>query len=136
MHGRLNWFSWFILGLIILATKRYLQGVAVYVMNLLHVLFGVICAVLSIYEGFMALDLMGGIGALHTHGYFGLTVMIFTVIQLATGDITLFIDKCRGNKPWQAGSDKKLIATLHKWGGYLLLFVAHLTIFTGTFRYS
>ena len=77
---------------------------------------------------------MGGIGNLH--GYFGVTVIIFAVIQLATGDITLLLDKCRGNKPWHANSDKKLVATLHKWGGYFLLFIAHLAIFTGTFRYS
>ena len=123
-HGSMQWIIWYILGFVIIASKRYLQGYAVYAMNLIHVICGFICIVFTLVAGFGILSKIGWQAS--PHAYMGVVVMSLCIVELITGDITLLLDKCRGNKPWHASGDKKLIALIHRWGGYTLLLLSHL----------
>ena len=131
-HGLWLWCSWFIVGMLLLVTKRYTKKFW-HINHYLHAALGYfVCAVTIIF----AAKLQDWEFTDNLHNAFGTMTMFLTIMGTLSGTLTASVMKFyRGDKPWSEKERVEQIANIHRKFGYVMLLVGNWTCFTGINHY-
>ena len=126
-HGLWMWFAWYIGGLILLVSKRYVKK-QWKLMHYIHALVGYF--VLAVTIIFIVKISKWELGGLHT--IVGYICVIITIPGAITGSMTATLMRFyNGDKDWAEKEKVTYIAKIHRWAGYVMLFLGCFSISSG-----
>jgi len=127
-HGWWMWSAWFVVGFLLLATKRYSKKNWV-VMHYLHALLGGFVLVVTII---FALSVTTWAPFEELHNGIGSLCVVVTIFGSLSGSVTAAMMKFYdGDKPWIKEEKVQFIARVHRYSGYTMLFIGNASIMTG-----
>jgi len=127
-HGWWLWSSWFVVGLLLLVTKRYAKK-HWNVMHFLHSFLGYFVLVVTIVYSAKLIHWNFTEGLHHA---FGTIHLFLTVLGCVSGTATALVMRAyNGDKPWSEKERVEKIAKIHRWAGYVMLLVGNVTCATG-----
>ena len=125
------WFSWYIAGILLLATKRYAKKFWVF-SHYAHAILGYIVLIVTIIFSFTVLE--GHFG--HLHNILGIVTLVITILGSLSGSATAGIMKVyNGDKDWSEKERVERVAKIHRWSGYLMLLIGNLAVGSGIAEY-
>ena len=131
-HGWWLWSSWFFFGMLLLVTKRYVKKTWT-INHYLHAALGYFVCIVTIV---FASKLQDWEFTDNLHNAFGTMTMFLTILGTISGTLTASIMRFyNGDKPWSEKEKVQLIAKIHRWFGYLMLFIGNVTCMTGIHHY-
>jgi len=131
-HGWWMWGAWFIAGLLLLITKRYVKKHWI-AFHYIHALLGYFVLGVSIA---FSLKITNWEPVAEVHNAFGSFTVLFTIFGSLTGSLTAGMMRFyNSDKPWAEKERVEQIAKIHRIVGYLMLFVGNVTIMTGAGHY-
>lgn len=131
-HGWAMWSTWFIVGMLLLVTKRYAKK-NWHFMHYLHGFLGYLSLITTLVFAFRVAQ-FEPLSSLHNG--FG-TVSIFVIIVTSLlGSLTAATMRFyNGDKAWSKEERVTKVAQIHRYAGYLALFMSNAAIITGTGKY-
>ena len=130
-HGWWLWSSWFFCGLLLLVTKRYAKKPWV-IFHFLHAALGYFVLIVTIVFSFK----LARFEFADFHNILGLMTMFLTILGSLSGTLAASIMRFyNGDKPWSQQEKVQRIAKIHRWAGYLMLFVGNVCSMTGIVHY-
>ena len=131
-HGWWMWGAWFLLGLALLVTKRYAKKFW-FPMHFLHAFLGYFTLIVTIVFAFKVAK--WEIPAT-LHEIVGWIVVVVAFFGSLSGMFTAGTMKFyKGDKLWTEKERVERVAKIHRYFGYLMLFVGNIGIFTGIEAY-
>jgi hypothetical protein len=130
-HGWWMWSAWYIVGLLLLVTKRYAKKTWL-LSHYLHALLGYFVLVVTIVWSFKVLQWRFD----ELHFVLGTITLFVTIIGALSGSATAGTMKMyNGDKDWAEKERVERIAKIHRYFGYFMLFIGNLTIVSGCTHY-
>ena len=132
-HGLWMWGAWFVAGLGLLVTKRYIKKYWM-PMQLLHTILGTFVLVVTIIFALSVLEWSHTTQEVHnTLGSIFLFVAIFGALSgYVTGGMMRFYNK---DKAWSPKEKAMVVAKIHRYFGYTMLLLGNITLMTGIGHY-
>lgn len=129
------WFIWMPVGLILLASKRYVQK-NWKLMHWVHAFFGCIVLWVTIYESCNVYSHNGWFWNMRHNTVPDNTVALLSILVCISGIVTQSVMAYyRGDKPWSKTEVVTPIGRCHRIFGYIMLFVGNLACALGTENY-
>lgn len=126
------WFAWFFVGLLLLITKRYAKKIWK-VGHYLHAILGYFVLIVTIV---FALSITNWGPLENIHNALGSLTVIITIIGSLSGTIAAATMRFyNGDKEWSKEERVQLVAKIHRYFGYLMLFIGNACIMTGAGHY-
>lgn len=131
-HGWFMWSAWFVVGLLLLVTKRYAKKHWTF-MHYMHALLGYFTIVVTIV---FALRVTKWEPFETIHNALGSLTVIVSLIGSLTGTFTAALMKAyNGDKPWSKKEKVQIVAQIHRYFGYAMLFIGNASVMTGIGHY-
>ena len=131
-HGLFMWSAWFVVGLSLLVTKRYLKRFWK-PMHFVHALLGYYVLIVTVV---FALKLTEWEPTKTLHNGLGTAMLFVTIVGALSGSLTAgTMSLYNGDKPWSKKERVERIAKIHRYAGYLMLLLGNVTVFTGISHY-
>lgn len=132
MHGWFMWSAWFAVGLLLLFTKRYAKKT--WTLNhYLHAILGYFTLVVTIV---FALRVTNWAPFESIHNALGSICVIITIFGSLSGTVTAGIMRAyNGDKAWSEQEKVQRVARIHRYAGYVMLFIGNASILTGVGHY-
>lgn len=126
------WGAWFIVGLLLLITKRYAKKT--WTLNhYIHAFLGYFTLAVTIV---FALRVTQWSPFDTIHNALGNLCVIVTILGCLSGTMTAALMKAyNGDKPWSKEEKVQLVAKIHRYAGYTMLFIGNAAIMTGVGHY-
>ena len=126
------WSAWFVVGLLLLITKRYAKK-HWHLMHYLHAILGYFVLIVTII---FALKITKWDPFADVHSALGSITVIITIVGTLTGSFTAGTMRFyNGDKAWTKKERVEVVAKIHRYAGYFMLFLGNVTIMTGTGHY-
>jgi len=131
-HGWWMWSAWYVVGLLLLVSKRYMKKTWKF-SHYVHALLGYFTLFVTIYWSFKMLEWRFSDSL---HYILGTITLFVTIFGALLGSFTAFIMKFyNGDKEWSEVERVERVAKFHRYAGYLTLFIGNITIMTGCVQY-
>lgn len=132
-HGLWMWGAWFVCGLTLLTTKRYIKKFWM-AMQMLHSLLGIFVLLVTVI--FAMKVSKGGLFTGDFHNILGSAFMIITILGALTGFTASAVMRFyNGEKDWSVQEKHELVGKIHRYAGYTMLFLGNVTLATGISHY-
>ena len=126
------WSAWFIVGLLLLVTKRYAKKTWT-LSHYLHMLLGFFTLGVTII---FALNVTKWEPFDDIHNALGSLTVVCTLFGSFMGTYTAALMQFyNGDKPWSKEEKVQLVARIHRYSGYTMLFIGNAAIMTGVGHY-
>ena len=120
------------MGLGLLISKRYMKKTWK-LSHYLHICLGYAVLILTVI---MAIKVYNKATFESIHNVIGSLAVVLTVVVSVTGSFTAAVMQFyRGDKPWSKREKVELVARIHRYFGYLMLFVGNVAVMTGAGHY-
>ena len=127
-HGWVMWTAWFVCGFLLLATKRYAKKTW-FISHLAHAVIGVFVIVGTIVQ---ALKVSHWKPTESLHNGMGTLVAFMSVLVAISGSLTATLQQFhKSDAKWTKQEKAQLVGKIHRYTGYIMLFVGNATIMTG-----
>ena len=127
------WGSWFVCGLGLLVTKRYIKKYWM-PMQLLHTLLGTFVLIVTIIFALSVAEWKHTTDNLHN--LFGTIFLFLAILGALTGYVLGGLMKFyQGDKAWSPKEKAEIIGKIHRWSGYTLLLLGNITLASGIGHY-
>ena len=127
-HGWWNWSAWYVCGLLLLVTKRYVKKYWL-LMHYLHAILGYTVMVVTII---FALKVTSWQPFEDWHNAFGSLCFIVVIPGAFSGSATAGIMRFyNGDKQWSKKERVTAIAKIHRIAGYIMLLIGVFTVSSG-----
>ena len=128
-------FAWMPLGYLLLATKRYFKG-NWKLFYFIHIFVGILVLIITVWQT-LEISLKFGWGWTDdVHSILGTICIVATVLAIISGFVTqAFHSFYNGDKEWAKKEKATVIAKIHGWISYFVLFYANVIILGGTITY-
>lgn len=131
-HAWAMWATWFVVGILLLATKRYAKKNWL-LMHYLHGFLGYLTLIVTIV---FALRVVQYRPFDSLHNGVGTVAVFFAIVGSLSGSLTAATMRWyNGDKEWSEKERVTRIAQIHRYAGYLALFIGNTAILTGTGKY-
>jgi len=131
-HGLFMWFAWFVIGLLLLVTKRYAKKLWKFT-HYLHAILGYTVLIITII---FALRVTQWAPFESLHNGLGSITVVVAIIGSLSGSIAAGTMRFyNGDKEWNKEERVQLVAKIHRYFGYLMLFIGNACIMTGVGHY-
>lgn len=126
------WIAWFVVGLLLLVTKRYVKKTWK-LSHFLHMFFG--CFVLAVTV-LMVIRVSHFRPFENFHNAIGSLCCLVTIFGSVSGFVTAaMMHFYNGDKQWSKSEKVELIAKIHRYFGYIMLLLSNVAIMTGVGHY-
>ena len=125
------WSAWYIVGLLLLVTKRYSKKTWT-LSHYLHALLGYFVLIVTIVWSFKVLEWRFD----QPHYILGTITLFVTMLGSLSGMLTIGTMRMyNGDKDWSEKEKIERIAKIHRYFGYFMLFIGNITIMSGCMHY-
>lgn len=132
LHGWFMWSAWFVVGLLLLVTKRYAKKTWVF-SHYLHAILGYFTLIVTLVFAFRVAKFEPFESI---HNALGTLCVIVTIVGSLSGSATAALMRgYNGDKPWSKKEKVQVVAQIHRIAGYVMLFVGNAAIMTGFGNY-
>lgn len=126
------WIAWFIVGFLLLVTKRYAKKFAELV-HILHALLGYFVLIVTIV---FSMKVTKWDPTANPHTFLGTVSLFLTMLGSLSGIVTAIIGRAyTGDKDWAKKELMQKTGKVHRIAGYIMLFVCNVTVASGLFNY-
>jgi len=130
-HGWWMWSAWYVVGLLLLVTKRYAKKTWS-LSHYLHAILGYFTLLVTIVWASKVIEWRFDT----PHYILGTITLFVTIVGALSGSYTAATMKIyNGDKDWAEKERIERIAKIHRMAGYFMLFIGNLTIMSGCFHY-
>ena len=134
-HGWWLWSLWFPVGLLLVATKRWLVGKAWAINHPVHALLGHSVTGLTLYQAYIQLGRYGWeIDGLHN--WLGTIFCLITLFADFSGSAAAGVGRFCKDEPWKEKERYAYVAKVHRVASKIVIFVANAVLMTGLARYE
>lgn len=126
------WSAWFVVGLLLLVTKRYMKRTWK-LSHYLHIILGYFVLFVTLI---MAYRVTNFEPFENLHSGIGSVCVILAIIGSIMGSLTAaMMQFYNGDKPWSKSEKVELISRIHRYFGYVMLLVGNAAAMTGIGTY-
>ena len=126
------WSAWFVVGLLLLVTKRYAKKTW-FLSHMLHSILGTFTLIVTIVFS-LKVSHFNPFGDMHNA--LGTICVVATAIGALAGYVTAGMQAFYNEKePWTKKDKALFVAKIHRWSGYVMLFIGNAAIMTGVGHY-
>jgi len=132
-HGLWMWGLWFVCGLGLLVTKRYVKKHWMS-MQMIHSLLGMFVMIATIIFAMKVADFDLSDGGFHN--YLGTVFLFISILGSLTGFVASSVKKFySGDKSWSVQEKGEIVGKIHRYAGYIMLLLGNITLATGIGHY-
>ena len=125
------WGSWFLIGLLLLITKRYAKKYSV-IMHYLHAFLGYFVLVCTLIFAFKLQDWEFS----HSpHNAMGTIMIFFTILVTISGSLAAALMRAASPEPWTEKEKSMIVGKIHRFSAYIILLFGNLTVSSGMGHY-